>query len=84
MDIPKVERGLYNTRIVVKPRLKEMMEYKKITQEQLSRKTGVSQGTISRFDRSRMHQDWILFALSAGLGCNVTDLFIVTEEEIKK
>lgn len=69
-------------RIVVKPRLKEILEYKQMTQEELSEKSGVSQGTISRFDRSRMHQDWILFAISAALGCSIGTLFEVREETI--
>lgn len=67
-------------RIIVVPRLREIMEMEGITQEELSEKSGVSQGTISRFDRSRMHQDWILFALSAALNCSVTDLFNIIEE----
>lgn len=70
-------------RLIVKPRLKELLEYANMTQEQLSEKTGVSQGTISRFDNSRMHQDWILFSISAALGCSISDLFEVREETVR-
>lgn len=70
-------------RLVVKPRLKDIMKDRNMTQEQLAEKSGVSQGTISRFDRSRMHQDWILFALSAALDCNISDLFFIVEETVR-
>lgn len=58
------------------------MKYKGITQEQLSKKSGVHQGTISRFDNSVMHQSWVQFALANALGCDVNDLFIIMEEQI--
>lgn len=74
--------GKGRSRLIVKPRLKEILEDKNMTQEQLAEKTGVSQGTISRFDSSRMHQDWILFAISAALECSIGTLFEVREETI--
>lgn len=69
-------------RIVVRPRLQEVMEINGFTQEQLSEKSGVSQPTISRFDASKMHQSRVLFALSAAIGCSVEDLFIIVEDRV--
>lgn len=73
----------FYSRVVVKPRLNEIMEIKGITQEQLAEKAGVSQPTISRFDVAKMHQSRVLFAISNALECSIEDLFILTEERVR-
>jgi len=55
-----------------------------LTQAQLSEKSGVPQGAISRFDRSVQHRDEILFKICLALNCKVEDLFEVEVIEKEK
>ncbi len=68
--------------IIVKPRLKELLKARNITQVQLSEMTGVPQGTISRFDKNDRHIDWHVFAIARALGIDVEDLFEVHEANL--
>lgn len=73
-------------KIKVIPRLNKLLKEKKMTQMELSKKTGVPQGSISRFDKNSRHEDFHLFAISRALGVSVEDLFevVIEEEEQEK
>lgn len=63
----------------VRPRLKELMKEKGITQAVLSEMTGIPQPSISRFDRNIQHLDWHVFSIAKALEVSVEDLFKVGE-----
>jgi len=48
-----------------------------MTQMQLSEMSGVSQGSISRFDKNSRHEDAHLFAIARALGITIEELFHV-------
>lgn len=61
-------------------RLRELMKSRGLTQVELSAKTGIPQGTISRFDRNTRHETSHLLALSKFFGIRINDLFEEEEE----
>ncbi|WP_394557410.1 helix-turn-helix domain-containing protein [Priestia aryabhattai] len=63
----------------VRPRLKELMKEKGITQAVLSEMTGIPQPSISRFDRNIQHLDWHVFTIAKALEVTVEDLFEIEE-----
>jgi len=67
--------------LVVRPRLSELLKERGITQLELSRMSGVPQGTISRFDKNNRHEAAHLFTIARALGVQIEDLFEVEEEE---
>lgn len=62
---------------VVKPRLRQLLKEKGLTQLQLQKISGVPQASISRFDNNTRHEATHLFAISHALGVSIEDLFIV-------
>ncbi len=66
--------------LTVKPRLKEVLKEKGLTQLQLAELSGVPQGSISRFDRNEKHQDWHVFAIARALQVSVEYLFEVSDQ----
>lgn len=68
-------------RLVVTPRLQEVLQEKGIRQSELELLTGIEQSLLSRFDKQKRHSDIVLFKLAAALDCNIHDLFIVTYEK---
>ncbi|WP_090670825.1 helix-turn-helix domain-containing protein [Paenibacillus tianmuensis] len=65
--------------IKVIPCLNEILKEKKMTQMELSALSGVPQGSISRFDKNKSHDDSHLFAIARALGLNVEQLFKIEE-----
>lgn len=51
------------------------------TQVRLAEASGVSQGSISRFDKNSRHEDWHVFSIAKALGVEVEELFEVKETE---
>ncbi|AIQ70390.1 helix-turn-helix domain-containing protein [Paenibacillus graminis] len=65
----------------VKPNLMPLLKELGLTQMQLSEKSGVPQGSISRFDKNTRHEANHLFAISEALGVPIEKLFIREQEE---
>lgn len=65
----------------VKPRLKQILKAKKMTQEELAERTKVPQGSISRFDSRTRHEASHIFSIAYALGVKVEDLFQIEKEE---
>ena len=63
----------------VTPILSKILRERKITQSEFADITGISQATISRFDRSSQHLDSHLIIISRSLGLTVEDLFEINE-----
>lgn len=63
----------------VKPRLNGLLAQREMTQHELARRTGIPQGTISRFDKNERHAASHLFKISKALGVNIEDLFVEVE-----
>jgi len=63
----------------VTPILSKILRERKITQSEFAELTGISQATISRFDRSSQHLDSHLIVISKALELSIEDLFDVTE-----
>lgn len=63
----------------IRPRLMELLKQKGWTQLKLSEETGIPQGSISRFDTNKRHDDYHLFAISKALGVTIEELFEVVE-----
>ncbi|WP_211147017.1 helix-turn-helix domain-containing protein [Paenibacillus dokdonensis] len=63
----------------IRPKLTELLKQKGWTQMKLSEVTGIPQGSISRFDTNKRHDDYHLFAISKALGLTIEELFEVTE-----
>lgn len=61
--------------MIVKPRLNALLKERNITQVELSKTSGVPQGSVSRFDKNERHTDWHLFAIARALDVKVEDLF---------
>jgi transcriptional regulator with XRE-family HTH domain len=67
--------------VTVVPRLNKLLKERGWTQMQLSEKSGVPQGTISRFDKNSRHEASHLFSIARALGVSVEDLFEVVHQE---
>lgn len=67
--------------VKVVPRLNELLRSKGWTQMQLAEKSGVPQGSISRFDKNSRHEASHLFSIARALGVSVEDLFEVETPE---
>lgn len=65
-------------------RLRELMKERGLTQVELSTKTGIPQGTISRFDRNGRHEAVHLLALSKYFGISINELFEEDAEDTEK
>jgi len=65
--------------LTIKPRLRELLKERGLTQGKLSEMTGIPQASISRFDKNEQHLDWHLFSIAKALGVSVADLFKVEE-----
>jgi transcriptional regulator with XRE-family HTH domain len=61
------------------PRLNEILKEREMTQLQLSKITGIPQGTISKFDRNRQHMDVHLVTISRKLNVPIEELFKISE-----
>ncbi|WP_258023114.1 helix-turn-helix domain-containing protein [Brevibacillus formosus] len=68
-------------KLIIKPQLGSILKERKMTQSQLSEKTGIAQGTISRFDGNSRHEDIHLFLISRELELPIEELFKVIEVE---
>lgn len=71
-----------NYRWVYTPRLQELRKQNNITQAELAQLCGTTQATISRFDKSSRHDDWLLFKLAEILKCEIKDLFVAEYKKI--
>jgi putative transcriptional regulator len=72
-------------KVIVKPRLLEILASRGLTQKKVAEAAGIPQAAISRFDKQQNHADAHLFALKAALGLSsVDELFEVTIEDEKK
>lgn len=78
--MPDIEQKF---RLIVTPRLQELLDSEGLTQSEISRRTGIDQSIISRFDQQSRHADVVLFKLAAALDCNIQDLFVITYEKHK-
>ena len=67
-------------KVKVKPRLIKILRERKITQMQLSKKSGVPQGSISRFDSRTKHEANHLFSIARALDIDIDDLFEIVDE----
>lgn len=67
--------------INVRPNLMPLLKSLGITQQMLSEKSGVPQGSISRFDKNTRHDDKHLFSIAHALNVSVDQLFIVEQED---
>lgn len=63
----------------VTPRLGQILKQKGMTQTQLSELTGIPQGTISKFDRNRQHQDVHIVTILKILDLTIDELFEIEE-----
>ena len=66
--------------VTVVPRLNKLLKERGWTQMQLSEKSGVPQGSISRFDKNSRHEASHLFSIARALGVSVEDLFEVVHQ----
>lgn len=66
-------------KLKVTPRLNAVMKEKGWTQVRLSEASGVTQGSISRFDKNGRHEDWQVFSIAKALGVKVEELFEIEE-----
>ncbi|MEC0242008.1 helix-turn-helix transcriptional regulator [Paenibacillus dokdonensis] len=67
--------------VKVRPNLMALLKELGITQMQLSERTGVPQGSISRFDKNTRHEANHLFSISKSLNVPIEKLFIEEQEE---
>ncbi|MNW38787.1 Helix-turn-helix domain protein [compost metagenome] len=67
--------------VKVRPNLMPLLKELGITQQELSKKSGVPQGSISRFDKNSRHEANHLFSISHALGMPIEKLFIMEQEE---
>ncbi|MGC8230260.1 helix-turn-helix domain-containing protein [Pseudobacillus badius] len=65
----------------VKPKLNSILKNRGITQMKLAEMSGVSQGSISQFDKNNRHETAHLFTISRALNLPIEDLFEVMENE---
>lgn len=64
----------------VTPILSKILKERNITQSEFAEITGISQATISRFDRSSQHLDMHLVIISRALDLSIEDLFTIIEQ----
>lgn len=62
------------------PILGKILKDRGMTQVELSKLTGIPQGTISKFDRNKQHQDVHLVTIAKVLGLSIEDLFYIEEQ----
>lgn len=69
--------------VKTRPRLREILKERKITQEKLAQMAKIPQGSISRFDSRTRHDSDHMFSIARVLGITVEELFHVEviEEE---
>jgi len=72
--------GYFMTIDNVKPKLGKILKERGITQMELSHMSGVTQGSISRFDLNSRHQASHLFSIASALDLKIEDLFEYTED----
>lgn len=65
---------------IVKARLSEILKERKMTQLQLSKMTGISAASISRFDKNEQHRDEHIILIMKALDIKYEDLFEVVEQ----
>ncbi|WP_257391539.1 helix-turn-helix domain-containing protein [Cytobacillus gottheilii] len=63
----------------MKPKLNKILKERKMTQTELAEKTGINQPVISRFDKSKQHQDIHLVLISRALDLSIEDLFEIED-----
>ncbi|MCY9063271.1 helix-turn-helix transcriptional regulator [Bacillus inaquosorum] len=68
-------------KLTVKPRLGELLSKLGWSQSELSRRSGVPQASISRFDNSERHYDWHVASIMKATGAKYEELFEVKETE---
>ncbi|CAF1725472.1 hypothetical protein NRS6084_00944 [Bacillus subtilis] len=68
-------------KLTVKPRLGELLSKLGWSQSELSRRSGVPQASISRFDHSERHYDWHVASIMKATGAKYEELFEVKETE---
>ncbi|MGD7032778.1 helix-turn-helix domain-containing protein [Bacillus velezensis] len=68
-------------KITVKPRLGALLSQLGWSQSELSRRSGVTQSAISRFDNSERHYDWHVASIMKATGVKYEELFEVKETE---
>lgn len=66
-------------KLLVTPRLGEILKERGLTQTWLSAESGIPQGSISRFDKNTRHEDVHVFAIARALNVAVDELFTITE-----
>ncbi|MBT2723068.1 helix-turn-helix transcriptional regulator [Bacillus sp. ISL-46] len=64
---------------IATPKLNKILEERGLKQIHLAQMTGIPQGTISRFDRSRQHMMSNLITIAKALDLSVEDLFEIEE-----
>jgi transcriptional regulator with XRE-family HTH domain len=67
--------------ISAKPNLLPLLKELGLTQMELSKLSGVPQGSISRFDKNSRHESDHLFSIAKALNVPVDKLFIVEEAD---
>lgn len=72
--------GYFMTIDNVKPKLGKILKECGITQMELAHMSGVTQGSISRFDQNSRHQASHLFSVASVLNLKIEDLFECTED----
>ncbi|MFB0831503.1 helix-turn-helix domain-containing protein [Brevibacillus laterosporus] len=68
--------------VTITPKLNKLLKQRGMTQSQLSKLTGIPQGTISRFDKNSRFEISHLYTISKALGVKIEGLFEISEEEI--
>lgn len=69
-------------KILVQPRLREVIKKANISQKELSGRTGISPSVLSRFDSQTSHKDEHVFLIVKALGITVEELFKVEKGDI--
>ncbi|QYG88336.1 helix-turn-helix domain-containing protein [Bacillus atrophaeus] len=68
-------------KLTVKPRLEAILSGLGWSQSELSRRSGVPQPSLSRFDSVERHYDWHVAAILKATGATYEELFEVKETE---
>jgi transcriptional regulator with XRE-family HTH domain len=78
VDVTKDER--------LTPRIAELRKQQGLSQRELAQAIGATEVTIANWERGRSGLDWIerLIRLCDGLDCEITDLLLYNEREIRK